>query len=131
RHARRMLAPTGCVQPVLAPNIDAAAARVLDRLGISLIAVEGGGCCGAVSQHTSAPEEALALARRNIDAWWPHLEAGVEAIVITASGCGLQVKEYGHYLRHDPQYAEKARRVSEATRDLCEVLAREDLTALR
>ncbi|HEX7043160.1 MAG TPA: glycolate oxidase subunit GlcF, partial [Burkholderiales bacterium] len=131
RHPRRMLALVGCVQPVLAPNIDAAAARVLDRLGISLIAVEGGGCCGAVSQHTSAPEEALALARRNIDAWWPHLEAGAEAIVVTASGCGVQVKDYGYYLRNDPHYAEKAQRVSAAARDLCEVLAREDLAALR
>jgi glycolate oxidase iron-sulfur subunit len=130
RHARHMLVLQGCVQPAIAPNINAAAARVLDRLGISLVAVPESSCCGAVSQHTSAPEEALAYARRNIDAWWPALERGAEAIVTTASGCGVQVKDYGYYLRHDPAYAEKAARVSARTRDLSEVLAQEDLTPL-
>ncbi len=130
RHARRMLVLTGCVQPAAAPNINAAAAAVLDRLGISLIAAEGGGCCGAISQHTSAPAEALEYARRNIDAWWPQIEAGAEAIVITASGCGVQVKDYGYYLRHDARYAAKARRVAALARDVSEVLAREDLARL-
>ncbi|MFL6647199.1 MAG: glycolate oxidase subunit GlcF [Sulfurifustis sp.] len=131
RHARRMLVAAGCVQPAIAPNIDAAAARVLDRLGISLVRVSGGGCCGALSHHTSGAEQALDLARRNIDAWWPQLESGVEAIVMTASGCGLHVKDYGYYLRDDPAYAAKAARVAASTVDVSEVLARESLGALR
>jgi glycolate oxidase iron-sulfur subunit len=130
-HPRRMLVLEGCVQPSLAPETNAAAARVLDRLGISLIAAPEAGCCGAIDQHLAAPEAAKAAMRRNIDAWWPHIEARVEAIVITASGCGSLVKEYGHLLRDDPAYAEKAAKVSALTRDLSEVLAREDLTPLK
>lgn len=126
-----MLVLEGCVQPSLAPETNAAAARVLDRLGISLIAAPEAGCCGAIDQHLAAPEAAKAAMRRNIDAWWPHIEARVEAIVITASGCGSLVKEYGHLLRDDPAYAEKAAKVSALTRDLSEVLAREDLTPLK
>jgi glycolate oxidase iron-sulfur subunit len=131
RHARRMLVLDGCVQSVLAPRINAATARVLDRLGISLVAAAGAGCCGAASHHTSGVADGLDFARRNIDAWWPHLEAGAEAIVMTASGCGVHVKDYGHLLRDDPAYAAKASRVSELTRDVSEILAKENLTALR
>jgi len=98
RHGRRVLIPAGCVQPALAPNIDAATARVLDRSGISALPVEGAGCCGALSYHLSEHDEARALARRNIDAWWPHIERGCEAIVVTASGCGVLVCEYDHLL---------------------------------
>ncbi len=129
-HRRKMLILEGCVQPVLAPAINAAAARVLDKLGISLITASGAGCCGALSHHLSAPEEALDYARRNIDAWWPDIEAGAEAIVMTASGCGVHVKDYGRLLRGDPAYAEKAGRIAELTKDLSEVLAREDLSTL-
>ncbi len=100
-------------------------ARVLDRIGISLIRVAAGGCCGALPQHLDAQDEALAVARRNIDAWWPHLERGAEAIVVTASGCGVMVKDYGHLLRLDPAYASKAKRVAEAARDTVEVIASE------
>ncbi|HSH42064.1 MAG TPA: glycolate oxidase subunit GlcF, partial [Arenicellales bacterium] len=128
-HERKMLVLEGCVQPSLAPNTNAAAARVLDRLGVELVAAEDT-CCGAVSHHLSATAEGLDYMRRNIDVWWPHIEAGAEAIVITASGCGAMVREYGHLLRHDPQYADKAKRVSELSRDLSEVLAGEDLSAL-
>jgi glycolate oxidase iron-sulfur subunit len=132
---RRMLVLEGCVQPALAPETNAAAARVLDRLGINLIAAPEAGCCGAIDQHLAAPEAAKAAMRRNIDAWWPHIEArevvNIEAIVITASGCGSLVKEYGHHLRDDPAYAEKAAKVSALTRDLSEVLAREDLSPLK
>jgi glycolate oxidase iron-sulfur subunit len=131
RHKRRMLVLEGCVQPGLAPETNAAAARVLDRLGVSLIAAPGAGCCGAIDQHLAAGADALAAMRRNVDAWWPEIQRGAEAIVMTASGCGSLVKEYGHHLRHDPRYADKARRVSELTRDLSEVLAGEDLSALR
>ncbi len=131
RHARKMLVLEGCAQPALAPNINAAAARVLDRLGIRLIAAAGAGCCGAASHHTSAREQGLDFARRNIDAWWPHIEAGCEAIVMTASGCGVHVKDYGHLLAGDAAYAVKARRVAELTRDLSEVLAAENLASLK
>lgn len=131
RHARRMLVLEGCVQPSLAPETNAAAARVLDRLGISLIAAPEAGCCGALSQHMAAVDEARAAMRRNIDAWWPHIEAGIEAIVMTASGCGATVREYGHHLKYDPAYAEKAARVSKLTLDLSEVLAKEDLGDFR
>jgi len=124
-HARRMLVLDGCVQPAIAPRINAAAARVLDRLGISLLRVARAGCCGALSQHLDAQDEALAFARRNIDAWWPLLEQGAEAIVMTASGCGVMVKDYAHLLRHDAAYAAKAARVSAATKDLAEILALE------
>ncbi|MCL2345475.1 MAG: glycolate oxidase subunit GlcF, partial [Desulfobulbus sp.] len=108
---RRMLLLTGCVQPALAPNIDAAAARLLDRLGIELIREPRAGCCGAIRHHLG-DAAALADMRRNIDAWWPHLAAGVEAIVVTASGCGVQVRDYGHLLAADGEYADKAARVS-------------------
>jgi glycolate dehydrogenase iron-sulfur subunit len=130
RHARCMLVLAGCVQPAIAPNINVAAARVLDRLGVSLIEAAESGCCGALSQHTSAPAEALDFARRNIDAWWPHIEVGAEAIVMTASGCGVHVKEYGYYLRNDPAYAAKAARIAAAVRDIAEILRGEDLTKL-
>jgi glycolate oxidase iron-sulfur subunit len=126
---RKMLVLDGCVQPVAAPATNAAAARVLAKLGIDLVRVEDAGCCGAISHHLTAPEEAKAFMRRNIDAWWPHIEAGVEALVMTASGCGAMVREYGHLLRDDPDYAAKATRVSELTRDLGEVLVRENLHA--
>ena len=129
--SRRMLVLEGCVQPALAPETNAAAARVLARLGIDLIAAPEAGCCGAIDQHLNAPEAARIAMRRNIDAWWPDIESGAEAIVMTASGCGSLVKEYGHHLRHDPAYADKAKRISALTRDLSEVLAAEDLTPLR
>jgi glycolate oxidase iron-sulfur subunit len=123
--ARRMIALAGCVQSVATPATNAAAARVLDKLGISLIAVADAGCCGAVSHHLSAPEEGRDFMRRNIDAWWPYIEQGAEAIVVTASGCGALVKEYGELLQHDAGYAEKARRVSELAKDIGEVLVAE------
>ncbi len=123
RHARTMLVLEGCVQQGLAPNTNAAAARVLDRLGISLVSAREAGCCGAVSYHLNAHAEGLDHMRRNIDAWYPLVEQGTEAIVMTASGCGAMVKEYGHLLRNDPAYAAKAARISALTRDLGEILA--------
>jgi glycolate oxidase iron-sulfur subunit len=124
-HARRMLVLDGCAQPSLSPATNSAAARVLDRLGISLVRAPGAGCCGGVSFHLNKQEKALDVMRRTIDAWWPHIESGAEAIVITASGCGVTVKDYGHYLARDPAYAAKAKRVSELTRDISEAIADE------
>jgi glycolate oxidase iron-sulfur subunit len=122
---RRMLVLEGCVQPALAPNINAAAARVLDRLGIALVAAPNAGCCGAIDQHLGRHDAALDDVRRNIDAWWPYIEQGAEAVVITASGCGVLVKDYGHLLRNDPAYADKAARVAALACDVSEVVLAE------
>ena len=125
-HVRKMLVLDGCVQPALAPNINAATARVLDNLGISLIKGDNAGCCGAVAFHLNAQEEGLDYMRRNIDAWWSWIEREkIEAIVVTASGCGVTVKEYGHLLRHDPAYAGKAARISALAKDISEILLAE------
>ncbi len=122
-HPRKVLMLTGCVQPAMAPNINSATARVLDAAGIQTLVAAEAGCCGAIHLHSGDPEGALERMRRNIDAWWPLVSTGgVEAIVMNASGCGVTVKEYGHSLRLDPAYAEKARRVADLTRDLSELL---------
>ncbi|MCC6196391.1 MAG: glycolate oxidase subunit GlcF [Burkholderiales bacterium] len=125
RHARKALIMEGCVQPALKPNIDAAAARVLDRIGISAVRVPGAGCCGALSHHLVAEDEARAIVRRNIDAWWPLVHRGVEAIVVTATGCGVMVKDYGHFLAYDAAYAAKAKKISELARDPIEIVTAE------
>ncbi|WP_122666375.1 glycolate oxidase subunit GlcF [Pseudomonas viridiflava] len=130
RHARNVLLLEGCVQPGLSPNTNAATARVLDRLGISVTPAAQAGCCGAVDYHLNAQDAGLDRARRNIDAWWPDIENGALAIVQTASGCGAFVKDYGHLLSNDPAYAAKARRVSELAKDLVEVLRDEPLERL-
>ncbi|MEO8165256.1 MAG: glycolate oxidase subunit GlcF, partial [Betaproteobacteria bacterium] len=122
RHQRRMLVLDGCVQPALAPDINPATARVLDRLGIALVKDDAAGCCGAVTFHLNRQDDGRNYMRRNIDAWWPHVEAGVEAVVITASGCGTLVKEYGHHLAQDPIYAQKAATISSLTRDIAEIV---------
>ena len=130
RHTRRVLALGGCVQGAIAPGIDAAAARVLDRLGISYIPTPASGCCGAASHHLNARDPALAMMRQNIDAWWPEIEAGAEAIAITASACAAEVKEYAEILEHDPTYAKKAEHVASLARDLSEIVAAEDSSGL-
>lgn len=122
-HARKVLLLRGCVQPSMAPNIDAATARVLDAAGIQSVIEPASGCCGAVKFHLNDQDGGLAQMRRNVDAWWPHVERGeVEALVMNASGCGVTVREYGHHLRLDPAYAERAARISALTRDLSELL---------
>ncbi|MFI0400045.1 MAG: glycolate oxidase subunit GlcF [Thiolinea sp.] len=123
---RKVLAFDGCVQSVVTPSTNAAVSRVLQKLGIELVSVQEAGCCGAISQHLAAPAEALNFMRRNIDAWWPHLEAGAEAIVISASGCGVMLKDYGHLLKTDPNYAAKAQRVSALAKDVSELLQAAD-----
>jgi glycolate oxidase iron-sulfur subunit len=131
RHSRRMLLLEGCVQPASTPTTNNAAARVLDRFGISLISTAAAGCCGALQQHLSEAEAAREAMRRNIDAWWPLLAQGAEAIVVTASGCSQMIKDYGHLLRHDPKYAAKAQRISTLARDLSEVVQELDLEKLQ
>jgi glycolate oxidase iron-sulfur subunit len=126
-HPRKVLMLLGCVQPAMMPNINTATARVLDAAGIQTLVADGAGCCGALRTHLNDHDGGLADMRRNIDAWWPLVEGltsqgAVEAIVMNASGCGVTVKEYGHALAHDPAYADKARRISDLTKDLSELL---------
>ena len=130
RHTRRWVALNGCVQATARPSIDAAAARVLDRCGQSLTATAGGGCCGALAYHLGAHAEAAALARKNLDAWWPALEAGAEGVVCSASGCTSFLKDYGDLLADDPRYASRAATVAARARDLSEVLEPEAIEGL-
>ena len=128
---RKVLILEGCVQPLMSPSINHATARVLARLGFQVIRENPAGCCGALHHHTSAPDEALDFIRHRIDTWWPHVEAGIEAIISTASGCGVHVKEYGHLISGDADYADKARRVSELAVDIAEVIHAGDLDKLQ
>jgi glycolate oxidase iron-sulfur subunit len=122
-HARKVLMLGGCVQPTMAPNINASTARVLDAAGIQTVLATKAGCCGAVKFHLNDHDGGKAQMRANIDAWWPYVErSAVEAIVMNASGCGVTVKEYGHILKDDVQYAAKAARISALTQDLSELL---------
>lgn len=122
RHARRMLLLESCAQNGASPNTNAAAARVLDRLGIEVVRVPQAGCCGALDHHLDAAAAAKVKARNNIDAWWPLLEQGAEGVLITASGCGTTVKEYGELLETDPRYRDRATRIAAVTRDISEVI---------
>ncbi len=126
-HPRKVLLLAGCVQPAMSPNINSATARVLDAIGVQAVVAPKAGCCGAVKFHLNDQDGGKAQMRATIDAWWPHLqeqdgEAGVEAILMNASGCGVTVKDYGHLLADDPHYAAKAARISALTKDLSEWL---------
>jgi glycolate oxidase iron-sulfur subunit len=123
-HQRKIILLPGCVQPALQPNIDRAAAIVLDRLGIQTLRIPQTGCCGGLSHHLDAYNEAHAYIKNNIDSWWPHIENNqVEAIISTATGCGVTIKEYGRILATDDAYQHKAEKVSELCRDLSEYVA--------
>ena len=128
RHTRRVLLLGGCAQSVLNPNIDAAAARVFERLGISVVRLPGVDCCGALAYHLGDEPMAVRIAKANIDAWWPALEAGAEAVMATSSGCGLQLREYAQLLADDPLYAPRAARIAALVRDPLELV---DGAALR
>lgn len=130
QHARTMVLLEGCVQSAATPLTNGAARRVLDALGVSLISAPAAKCCGALDHHLSASEVALVKMRANIDAWWPIVESGAEAVISSASGCGAQLADYGHLLSHDEQYAEKAARISALSQDIAQVIAREDLSKL-
>jgi glycolate oxidase iron-sulfur subunit len=130
QHTRKMLLLEGCVQRAATPATNAAARRVLDRFGITLVAASKAGCCGAVNYHLGAHADGLDNIRRNIDAWWPHIESGVEAIVSSATGCGAMLIDYGRLLASDPAYAAKAERVAQMAHDLAAVVASEDLSKL-
>jgi glycolate oxidase iron-sulfur subunit len=128
RREKRVAILTGCAQPVLDPGINEAAIRLLTRLGVEVVVPQGEGCCGALVHHMGREEQALASARQNVDVWTHEIETGgLDAIVITASGCGTTIKDYGFMLRLDPAYADKAKRVSELAKDITEYLATLDL----
>ncbi len=127
-HVRRALLFEGCVQPLIAPNINAAAARLLDTFGIGVVPALG--CCGAISHHLADDARAKALMKRNLDAWWPEIQAGAETLIVTASGCGTMLKDYGRLLARDARYAERAAHLSRMARDLSEILAAEAPAAL-
>jgi glycolate oxidase iron-sulfur subunit len=130
-HPRKALLFSGCVQPALAPGIHSATVRILDKIGITALSAEGEVCCGAISHHMTATDEAKKFIRKNIDSWWPYIEKGIEAIVINASGCGVMIKEYGTLLHDDPDYAEKAKTISVMTRDIAEMFSETDLDRLK
>jgi glycolate oxidase iron-sulfur subunit len=121
-HARKMLILEGCVQPGMLPNINSATARVLDALKIQLVSAPSATCCGALRYHLNDQAGGLDNVKQNIDAWWPMVESGIEAIIMTASGCGVMVKDYGHLLANDPAYATKAKIISALTKDISEVM---------
>ncbi len=127
---RKMLVLQGCAQSIITPATNLAATQVLEKLDIELISAPKAGCCGAVSHHLTAENEAKIFIRNNIDAWWPYVEEKAEAIITTASGCGVMVKDYGEILKTDNQYAEKAKRISELTKDISEVISNEDFSQL-
>lgn len=129
-HPRKILLIEGCVQHALQPNIDRAAAIVFDRMGIQSLRIKGSGCCGAVSHHLNAEQEAYIYMKHNIDAWWPHLESGsLSGITMTASGCGVMIKEYAHLLADDPNYADKAKKISSLYRDPIEIISGETISS--
>ena len=129
-HPRKILVLEGCVQSVATPRTNSSLGSVLDRLGIEVVSPPGAGCCGGVDYHLGQHARGEAFMRHNIDAWWPYVEQGIEGIIVTASGCGVTVKEYGELLAHDPHYADKARRISELAVDVSEVLVKESMDAL-
>ncbi len=131
RHQRRVILLQGCVQPALSPDINQVTERLLDRLGIACIKVTGESCCGALQHHLGDLAAARRAMKNNIDRWQPLLDQGAEAILSTASGCGLMVKDYAEVLQDDADYADKARRVSEACMDIGEYLAQQETDTLQ
>jgi len=127
KHNRKMLILAGCAQQTVSPQTNVSTANVLDTLGIELIQQTEIKCCGAVSQHLCASEEAIKTIKKNIDLWWEQINNGIEAIIITASGCGVMVKDYAHLLQHDEYYALKAKRVSALAKDISEIIITENL----
>ena len=130
-HQRRVILFTGCVQPALSPETNRAAQRVLDRLGISAVTVQGEACCGAIDFHMAEIDSAERFIRNNIDRWWPYINSGAEAIITTASGCGMMIREYAYLLRDNPEYATRAERVSALARDISEIFSADDTTRLK
>ncbi len=131
KHSRRVILFQGCVQPALTPDTNQITARLLDRLGVSVELIRQEKCCAALPLHLDDNELARNFMRANIDLWYEKLQQGIEAIVVTASACGLMIKDYADQLADDEAYADKAKRVAERCLDISEFLAREDRTELQ
>jgi len=130
RHARMVIMPAGCAQDAFAPDINSDCRTILDKLGVTAVEIDTDSCCGAMSEHMAEADEAKRFMKQNIDAWWPYIETGAEAIISTASACGIMIKDYGRLLSGDTDYAEKAARVSQLCKDVGEFLSGEDLARL-
>jgi glycolate oxidase iron-sulfur subunit len=131
KYGRKMILFSGCVQPLLSPETNCASTRVLNRLGIETIVSHGEVCCGAINHHMAVDDSGLTFIKNNIDAWWPYIEEGIEAIVISASGCGTMIKDYGYILRNDADYKDKAHQVSKMAKDIGEIIVAEKIETLR
>jgi glycolate oxidase iron-sulfur subunit len=131
RHGRKMILFSGCVQSLLSPETNCATTRLLNKLGIETISSHGEVCCGAINHHMAVDDSGLSFIKNNIDAWWPYIEEGIEAIVISASGCGAMIKDYGYILRNDTDYKDKAHQVSMMAKDIGEIIVAEDIETLR
>jgi glycolate dehydrogenase iron-sulfur subunit len=130
-HSRKVILFSGCVQPTLAPGINQSVIKVLDHLGVSVIEYDSDQCCGALSHHLNATDQALSFMRKNIDLFWSSIEQGAEAIIVSASGCGVYIKEYAYLLRDDKEYVTKAAKISALTKDISEFLQEFDLDKLK
>jgi len=130
-HTRKVILFSGCVQPALSPNINQSVKKVLNHFGVSAVEFKHEQCCGAMSHHLSAPKQALSFMKHNIDLFWLAIEEGTEAIISSASGCGVHIKEYGYLLRNDKDYADKAAKVSSLTKDISEYLQEFDVEELK
>jgi glycolate dehydrogenase iron-sulfur subunit len=131
KYTRKMILFSGCVQPSLSPQTNSASASLLNKLGIEAIISNGEKCCGAIDHHMAVDGGGLSFLKNNIDEWWPYIEQGIEAIVISASGCGAMIKDYGYILRNDTVYKYKAQRISMLTKDIGEIIAAEDIATLK
>ena len=130
KHTRKMILFSGCVQPSLSPEINCATTHLLNKLGIESISSHGEVCCGAINHHMAVDDSGLSFIKNNIDAWWPYIEEGIEAIVISASGCGAMIKDYGYILRNDTDYKDKAHQVSLMAKDVAEIIVAEEIETL-
>jgi len=131
RHSKSVILLEGCVQPTLSPDINEASKLILDKAGYNVISVPKVNCCGAISHHLNASQDALQTMKNNIDAWWPYVEEGCTAIISNATGCGVTMAEYETYLKHDKTYAEKAAEISALSKDISELIDNDVITALK
>ena len=131
QHDRKMVLISGCVQPALSPQTNISAKRILGKLGIETLSAPGETCCGAIDFHMAETGPAIMYMKSNIDAWWPLVETGIEAIVSTASGCGVMLKDYAYILRDDPEYSQKAAKIHSLIRDISEIVSQEDINSLK
>lgn len=131
RHKRKMILFSGCVQPSLSPETNCATTNLLNKLGIETISSHGEVCCGAINHHMAVDDSGLSFIKNNINAWWPYIEEGIESIVISASGCGAMIKDYGYILRNDPEYKDKAHQVSIIAKDVGEIIVAEEIETLK